>query len=255
VFDDDGTTKFLADIQVYLGDTAKDVSSPLFPDFAPHFANCRDMDLSDALIFSFHKTEGQRRENATRFAREALRRCATSPLGIERSLVVIDFVHGVMPEELSNNVWSKLFFRPTDEQDLANWVGDLALRWMEWNIEVSIGIDLAVNAIRVVEPLRFKNLIEYFRDQRWDAGDSLTRIANVAKRRLETDNAEFVAAEIDIVEIKDLLASFPTPTLPATTRETLDAFQSERHVLASDIAHWDSAESPWPNELELSVME
>jgi hypothetical protein len=212
----DLSAEFLLDIQVFIGLSETSLNTIVFEDFSPYFARIQDATLSDALSEAYEQIQEHRtRESIRNYAMEALWRCSKMPLGLRRSLTVIDFNWNIQREVFSDQLWRQLLFRPQDEMDLGTWLASLIRRWTFWNISVEISKTDAEKIIRFVEPLAFKSMLEYLIALRGgaDATDGLLtnlKLIELAKHRMSTDRALFSAANVDREPISDLLSSLVT---------------------------------------------
>jgi hypothetical protein len=247
----DVTAQFLADIHVFLGYEYAEPGRLLFPQFAPHFAQFRDLPLAEHLEQAYLAiADSDQRSLIRNTVADALIRCAYTPLGVNRSLVVIDIVQAIAKEQWTNDIWLKLLWRPTDVQDLARWVGALVLRWAQWNVHVSLDEPDVDRLIASVEPTRFKNLIEYLlaccASKTSDGSAQRDHVLAKAQTRIRIDARQFADEDVDCAAIRDFLTECDTSGVQMTTDASA---HGEKDELERELeSRWPGAsngQSPW----------
>ncbi len=254
--------QFLADVQVFLGYEYAEPGRILFPQFAPYFSRFRDLPLAEHLEQAYLAIPDPKQKLLIReMVTDALTRCANTPLGINRSLVVVDLVHAIAPECWTDELWLELLWRPIDPKSLARWIGALALRWAQWNVSVHLAEPDILRAIDTVEPARFINLIEYLiascASLLGDRGELKNAILAAAQRRIKRDAGLFAIEEVDCAAIEDFLHSCDTARAESTAADVGPSESSEERALREEMrAKWNldsEEESPWP--ANFTVME
>jgi hypothetical protein len=206
-----GAARLLHDINIQFNIEKPDPDRVLFAAFQPYYAKFRHLALADALIEAYRSlSDAAEIQTVRRDALDALARCADQPLGVARSLVIIEFAHAVAAAEFEQSLWHRLFFRYKGLPQMPRWSGALLLRWSAWNVHVRFTAKERKSIVELVEPSRFECAVTYFFN---NAPSEITgplevelqSLAKAAMTRLRVHSQSFVRDEIDTTHLEDVL--------------------------------------------------
>lgn len=208
---ENGASRLLRDINVHFNIDAPDPERILFEVFQPHYAKFRYLALADALVEAYKCLNSTNaKQKVMQDAFEALARCANRPLGVTRSLAIVDFAYAVAPENFEQDLWRRLFFRYDGLEAMPRWSGALLLRWTSWNEYVGFTPRERKRIVEVVEPSRFECAVSYlFKNEaaqnKEPNGIELKSLQVAAMSRLHRFSQPFLDDEIDTSRLEEVL--------------------------------------------------
>lgn len=211
--DEDAVQRLLHDIDVELNIAYADPNRILFPELSPHYARLVDHPLVERLTLSAQAAEDSAQgQNFRRYVSEALQRASNISLGTSRTLLLVDLAHHVAAEVFSDLLWRRLLWR-ADQLRLPIWLGDLAMRLEEWQINLSLDKREWKRLIEAVEPLGFESMLRWSFLQAGsmsptDRQSHLEQLMSIAVQRLRHDSKQFLADEVDPLETQHRLYDF-----------------------------------------------
>ena len=209
--DEEGIQRLLHDIDVELNNTYAAPKRVLFPELSPYYARLGDYPLVERLALSAKAAkDSEQGMNFRRYVSAALHRAADIPLGNSRTLVLIDLAHKVAVEAFSDLLLRRLLWR-ADQTHLPIWIGDLAIRFEEWLVNLDLDTEDWKRLIESVEPLGFESLLRWSFLQARNMSPPARQIhlqqtMSIAAKRLLHDSQQFSANELDPLETQARLS-------------------------------------------------
>ena len=196
--DPDGlVAQFLHDIEVELGLRFADPQRLPMRLLMPYYARHAGLGPAERIVAAWRDLRDPQASAMVRgVVSGALQRCANLPLGIDRSLVVLDAALVICPEVLGDNLWHHLWLRQEAARQ-PRWIRDLVLRLTRMKIRCRLPQEDLLRGIELVHPSGFEPLLRWICSYGVD-GPGATGLAidllNKARERL-------LAREIDGCEV------------------------------------------------------
>ncbi len=244
-------SEFLQDIGVALGSEYADPAKPFFRLFLPHYGRLRDLPLNERLITAFEHLDFAAQQQVRLIVNDSLERCASSPLGVWRSLVVIDLFHHTSLNGWRQQVLGDLLLRPVTAEERAVWIDQLVQRWTKWNLKVHVPATMWIQSIEVVAPSALLRLMRYLlREVSRDIPADWWKLPNAALARLRQHPEPFAKARLDLVALKHEFIGYTRDTSqdiqPSEVESHSDAF--ELNELMRDLTSRGFMSSALPEE-------
>jgi hypothetical protein len=225
----DPAAQFLRDLNVLLDIDYADPQRPPLQALAPQFAFHADLPAGERIVASFKAV--QRTAQGVAFldtVSEALKRCANTNLGLDRSLLVVDIAHSICAESFSDELWQRLMLRQTTAEQ-PHWLRALALRLSRWDDHVSLPALTWQRVIRGVHPTGFEPLVRWGIRQsapEHDSGKFGLWLIGQARHVLSDHAIHFLSEEVGLTETASALDEFED-SLGANNPRTPPALESQ----------------------------
>lgn len=209
--DEEGIQRLLHDLDVELNVAYADPNRILFPELSPYYARLVDYPLVERLTLSAKAAEKSvQGSNFRRCVSAALHRASEISLGHRRTLLLVDLAYQVAKEAFSDLLWRRLLWR-ADDARLPIWIGDLAIRLEEWQVNLAMDNEDWKKLIETVEPLGFDCLLRWsFLQARSmpppERQIYLQQTMSMAVQRLVREAQQFLAVELDPLETQQHLS-------------------------------------------------
>ena len=208
--EDTKVTDFLKDINIALGHDYQQRGHQLFPQFSPEYQKvpADGLPLFERLFCAYKGLDDSQKSDAKLVVQNALVRCARMPMGLKRSLVCVDLAHEIDPALGSESLYSALMFRPTDSDELAEWLWQLIRRWKKWHIKVESTSESWKKAIKLVSPKGLLDLLQYLQtEQVCISSDSqMHSLLHIALERIDKEEDALLDVGYDPEILKDHLS-------------------------------------------------
>lgn len=207
--------EFMQDLDIALGHEYEQSNRRLFQQFSPKFntTSISDLQLVERLHLAYQELKGSQKDEAKTIVRKALALCARSPQGLRRSLVCVDLAHEIVAGIGSEELYSSLLLRPTDQNDLAIWVWQLIRRWHKWQIKVTSTPDHWKKAIKIVVPKGILEVLSYYHEQNSiDNSKCWESLRHIALKRIDKEENQLFEMGYDPEIIRKRIASQMAPS-------------------------------------------